>query len=117
VLNNLAWVLSEGLDQTREALTKIDLLIKLAGRRAENLDTRGVILSRMGRLDEAIKDLEEVAQAEPTGVHFYHLAQAYRKAGRDAEFRKALEKARQAGLNAETLDPTERAAFEAMRSL
>jgi tetratricopeptide (TPR) repeat protein len=117
VLNNLAWVLSEGLDQTREALDKIDLLIKLAGRRAENLDTRGVILSRMGRLDEAIKDLEEVARAEPTGVHFYHLAQAYRKAGRDAESRKAFEKARQAGLNAETLDPTERAAFEAMRSL
>jgi tetratricopeptide (TPR) repeat protein len=117
VLNNLAWALSEGLNQPSEALEKIDELINRAGRHTENLDTRGVILLRMGRTDLAIKDLEAVVQAEPTGLHFYHLAQAYQKAGRDAEFRKALEQARQAGLTTSTIDPAERAEFEALLKL
>jgi tetratricopeptide (TPR) repeat protein len=114
VLNNLAWALSEGLKQPSEALEKIGELINLTGRQAENLDTRGVILLRMGRIDLAIKDLEEVVQAEPSGLRFYHLAHAYQKAGRDADFRKALEQVRKSGLTTATIDPAERADFEAL---
>ena len=55
-----------------------------------------------------------MVQAEPSGLHYYHLAQAYQKAGRDAEFRKALDQARQAGLTTATIDPAERAEFEAL---
>jgi hypothetical protein len=40
----------------------------------------------------------------------------YQKAGRQAEFRKSLERARQAGLNGEMIDPTERVAFEALQN-
>ena len=104
VLNNLAWALSEGLKQPSEGLEKIEELIKIAGRQPESLDTRAMILLRMGRIEPAIKDLEDVVQAEPTGHHLYHLARAYRNAGRDAEFRKVLEQARQAGLSATMIE-------------
>ena len=63
VLNNLAWVLSEGMNQPAAALEKIDELIKLKGSNVESLDTRGVILLRLGRAEEAVKDLEQVTQA------------------------------------------------------
>ncbi len=113
-LNNLAWVLSEGLNQPEEALKKIDEVIRLTDRNANNVDTRGVILVRLGRFEQAIDELKWVVQAEPTGVHYYHLAQAYRKMGRDADFRKAFEEAKGAGLTAAVLDPAERADFEDM---
>ena len=111
-LNNIAWVLSEGLHQPSEALEKIDEVIQLTGRNPNNVDTRGVILVRLGRLDQAIDELKWVVQAEPTDLHYYHLAQAYRKMGRDADFRKAFAEAKRAGLTAAVLDPAERADFE-----
>jgi tetratricopeptide (TPR) repeat protein len=116
-LNNIAWVLSEGLHQPDEALEKIDEVIKLTDRNPNNVDTRGVILVRLGRFEQAIDELKWVVQAEPTAVHYYHLAQAYRKMGRDADFHKAFEEAKRAGLNAAVLDPVERADFEDMLKL
>ena len=116
-LNNIAWVLSEGLHQPSEALEKIDEVIQLTGRNPNNVDTRGVILVRLGRLEQAIEELKWVVQAEPTDVHYYHLAQAYRKMGRDADFHKAFEEAKRAGLTATALDPAERADFEDMLKL
>ena len=98
VLNNIAWALSEGMNQPSEAMEQIDELVRIAGRGAETLDTRGVILTRMSRLDEAIKDLEEAVKVSPTGIHLFHLAQAYQKAGRDAEFRKTRDQVRLTGL-------------------
>ena len=82
VLNNLAWALSEGLNQPEEGLACVDELIKTTGRDPEALDTRGVILTRLKRFDEAIKDLEEVIRAAPNGLHYFHLARAYNRAGR-----------------------------------
>jgi len=112
VLNNIAWALSEGLNQPTEALKRIDELIAFAGGRAEYLDTRGVILLRMGRIDEAIKVLETVVQAEPTGTHLFHLALAYQRASRDADCHKTFARARNAGLTLESVDLTERPSFE-----
>ncbi len=117
VLNNLAWALSEGMNQPSEALEKIDDLIGLVGRSAESLDTRGVILMRLHRLEEAAKDLEEAVRAEPTGSHQFHLAQVYKKLGRDADSRRAMDAARRAGLSATTIDPTERSVFESLIGL
>ncbi len=114
ILNNLAWTLSEGLHQPSEAMTHIEQFVKLSGRVPEALDTRGRVLIRLGRLDDAIKDLEEVVRAEPTGPHLYHLAYAYHKAGRGNEFRKTIEQMRRAGLTALALDPTERTEFETL---
>ena len=95
----------------------IDHVIQNVGRNPNDIDTRGVILMRLGRFDEAIQELKWVVQAEPTGVHYYHLAHAYRKAGRDAEFRKAREQMQQAGLTVADLDPDERTEFEALMKL
>ena len=116
-LNNIAWVLSEGLHQPAEALERIDKVIQLTGRTPNNVDTRGVILVRLGRLDQAIDELKWVVQKEPTNVHYFHLAQAYRKMGQDADFQKAFEEAKRAGLTSVVLDPTERADFEELLKL
>jgi tetratricopeptide (TPR) repeat protein len=114
VLNNLAWALSEGLNQPSEALEKIDELLAIAGPNPENLDTRGVILVRLGRAQEAVKDLEEAVKANASGLRLFHLAKAYKKLGRDDDARRLIERARQAGLNATTVDPTERPEIEAL---
>jgi cellulose synthase operon protein C len=114
LLNNLAWALSEGMDQPSDGLEKIDDLIRFAGRQPENLDTRGVILNRLGRPQDAVKDLEEAVKAEPTGSHLYHLALVYKKMDRIADFRKTLEAAKRAGLTAASVDLNERAELEAL---
>jgi tetratricopeptide (TPR) repeat protein len=117
VMNNMAWALSEGLNQPSEALELIDKLIKVAGRNGEYLDTRGMILLRLGRLQESVEDLEAAVKAEPNGTRYYHLALGYKRMGRDAESRKALKEAQRAGLTAAMLDPIERAEFESLIKL
>jgi tetratricopeptide (TPR) repeat protein len=109
VANNLALALSEGIGRPAEGLKLIDALIDREGRDPALLDTRGVILTRLGRLDEAIKDLEDVARARPNGLHHYHLARAYLKAGKTESFRQARELMRRDGLTPEGVDPMERA--------
>jgi tetratricopeptide (TPR) repeat protein len=106
--NNLAWALSEGLNRPAEALELIDALIRQVGRKAALIDTRGMILTRLRRYDEAIKDLEMVAASAPTGARLFHLAYAYREAGRSDAFRDALERARRLGLTSLQVDPGER---------
>ncbi|MDR3638835.1 MAG: tetratricopeptide repeat protein, partial [Isosphaeraceae bacterium] len=117
VLNNLAWALSEGLNQPAEGIELVDKLVRQVGRKPAVLDTRGMILIRMGRHDEAIKDLEEVAAAEPSGIHLFHLACAYHKAGRSKACRDSLERARRLGLSAHQIDPGERKLLEELLAL
>src|SRR5262249_12318166 len=57
-LNDMAWTLSEELKRPEEGLAKADEALKRVGRDPNLLDTRGVILTRLGKLDDAIKDLE-----------------------------------------------------------
>jgi tetratricopeptide (TPR) repeat protein len=109
VANNLALALSEGIGRPAEGLKLIDALIDREGRDPALLDTRGVILTRLGRLDDAIKDLEDVVRARPNGLHHYHLARAYLKAGQTESFRQARELMRRDGLTPEGVDPMERA--------
>jgi len=108
VLNNLAWALSEGLNKPAESLKHLDALLKIVGRDNQALDTRGMVLARLGRLDEAIHDLEEVIKSEPTAPHHFHLARVYHLAGRADDARRSLELARQAGLTPREVDPAER---------
>ena len=53
-----------------------------------------VVLTRLGRVVEAIRDLEDATRAEPDGAYFFHLARVYLQAGRDADSRSALARAR-----------------------
>ena len=107
-MNNMAWTLSEEMGQPDNGLDRIEVAIKRAGPQPHLLDTRGVILIRLGRTADAIKDLKAAAVTLPTGPIFYHLARACQKSGDPAEFEKYRDLARKAGLRPEQLQPSER---------
>ena len=107
-LNNMAWTLSEELGRAPEGFQKVEEAIAKVGRQSHLIDTRGVILLRLGKVDEAIKDLEAAVVTLPTAPIYYHLARAYKKAGREADFEKYRDLARKAGLRPEQLQPSER---------
>lgn len=108
-MNDMAWTLSEDLHQPEQALPRIDEVLQRVGRLPNFLDTRGVILTRLGKFDEAISDLEAAAAAQPSGPIYFHLARAYHERGRQDDFQKARDRAKQAGLRPERLQPSERA--------
>lgn len=60
-LNDLAWILAGELDDLDGAIRLADQAIKLYARNPHLLDTRGVVLWKLGRLDEAVRDLQESA--------------------------------------------------------
>jgi tetratricopeptide (TPR) repeat protein len=115
-LNNMAWTLSEYLDRPEEGLKQANEALERVGRQPYLLDTRGVIETRLGHLDLAIKDLEEAASAQPSATVSFHLARAYQKRGRMTEFRAWRDRARQAGLRPEQLEESDRSDWKAIMS-
>jgi tetratricopeptide (TPR) repeat protein len=115
-LNNMAWTLSEYLDRPEEGLKQANEALERVGWQPHLLDTRGVIETRLGRLDLAIKDLEEAARALPSATVSFHLARAYQKSGRMTEFRAWRDRARQAGLRPEQLEESDRSDWNAIMS-
>jgi len=111
-LNDMAWTLSENLNQPKEALDRANEVIERVGRRPSLLDTRGVILTRLGKFEDAIKDLEAATGATPSGPFLFHLARAYLKKGNRESFQKARARAHEAGLRPEQLQPSERADWD-----
>ena len=107
-LNNMAWTLSEDMNRPEDGLKRIDEALSRVGWQPNLLDTRGVILTRLGRLDEAINDLEAAAEALPAGSITFHLARAYKKKGRADDFQKALALLKKSGLRADQLEPSDR---------
>jgi tetratricopeptide (TPR) repeat protein len=93
-LNNLAWLLSECFQKPEEAAKLIDLAIQRLGPAPELLDTKGVILYRLGKLrgpDSALELLEE-AYATASVPHIaFHLARLYRDLGQEDQARRLLE--------------------------
>ena len=81
---------------------------------ADRLGTRGVILMRLGRLPEAIRDLEESIKLSPVSLTSYYLALAFHKAGRSADSALALDSARKAGLSPTDIDSPQRAEYYAL---
>ncbi len=114
ILNNLAWVLSEGLHRYDEAIPYAEQQVKILGENhAGALDTRGVILFRLGKkdpakLNRAIQDLEKVDKLEPAPLHDLHLARAYASAGRTPDAERYFARARQGGIAPKDIDPAER---------
>jgi hypothetical protein len=108
-LNNCAWILSEELGRPLEGLKRIETLIARSGGQPHTLDTRGVILIRLGQTDQAIRDLETAAGTIPSGPICYHLGRAYLAAGRSKDAARFFARAKVAGLKAEQLQPSERA--------
>lgn len=108
-LNNMAWTLCEALDQPEKALQWINLAIDQAPSVPPQFyDTRGVILTRLGRFDEAIADLERASQGPTRGPALAHLARAYHQADRPDAFQATLERIRAVRLRPEDLEPRDR---------
>lgn len=93
-LNNLAWLLSEYFEQPQQALPLIDRAIERVGPVPELLDTRGVILFRLGKIqgpDSALELLQEAYDTAPAPHIGFHLARVYAELGRVADARLLLE--------------------------
>ena len=66
----------------------------------------------LGRPEDAIKKLEDAVQQTPTGQRYFHLTQAFEKAGKRDAAKDAWQKAtKELLLNERTLHPLERADF------
>jgi tetratricopeptide (TPR) repeat protein len=118
-LNNLAWTLSESLDQPEEALTYVDKALEKTPGEPSIADTRGMILLRLKRYPEAIQVFTAAAQdarLTSPGVYpviLYHLARAYQADGKPLLAQQALDTAERVGFKKELLALEERADAEA----
>ncbi len=123
-LNNMAWTLAENLKKYDEAMKIIDEAIGRIGRRPSFLDTRGVILTRMGRHSEAITDLEAALQAatiisdgQPLSSIYFHLARAYLLNDQPDKAKTYFEAGKSVGLKAEQLESTEQEDFRKLLAI
>src|SRR5262249_39083373 len=106
-LNNLSWLLAQrGGDRTK-ALELIDRAITNMGRRADLLDTRGVVYLALGEPDKALADFKEAAADERTPTRLFHLAWAHFEAKDRATAARVLQDAKKAGLEPTKLHPVE----------
>ena len=117
VLNNLAWLLAVQEGNTAEAMTVVNQAIEAQGPDGNLLDTRGVISMLAGDTARAIADLTEAVAQQPLAVRYFHLAQAYHKAGNAVEARRAMRKARELELSKKDLHALEWKDYEPMLAL
>jgi tetratricopeptide (TPR) repeat protein len=116
-LNNLAWLLAVRENKGEEAQGMINRAIELAGPVGDLLDTRASVLLVLDRPDDAVKCLEDAVQQLPNGQRYFHLTQAFEKAGKREAARDAWIKAtKEMLLNEKTLHPLERADFSRFQS-
>ncbi len=94
VLNNLAWLISDRSEASKEALQLIDKAIQLAGPEGALLDTRGMILVRMGKLNEAMTDLKLAVEKAPDANHWLHLSYAQHQAKNTSDAARSWQKAK-----------------------
>jgi tetratricopeptide (TPR) repeat protein len=111
-LNNLAWLLALHEGKPAEALERVDAAVAVAGPADGLLGTRGVVLLKLGRVNDAVQDLEEAVAQRPTAPHYFHLWQARSAAKRATDAEKAALKAEELGLKATDLHVLERDDFE-----
>jgi Tfp pilus assembly protein PilF len=111
-LNNLAMVLCETPGGADEALSCVDRAMEAIGNRPELLDTRGWVLLRQARHEQAEAAFRDAMFSEPGSSRFrFHLALSLHGQGKSVAAREALEQAKHDGLDAELLSPAERVAL------
>jgi tetratricopeptide (TPR) repeat protein len=93
-LNNLAWLLAHREGGAAEARKYIDAAVNGIGRRADLLDTRGLVYLKLGNREAALADFQEAVAEAPTPTRLYHLARAYNEARDKTRAAQTLEDAR-----------------------
>ena len=117
VLNGLSWILAfRDSSRADEALRLIDRAIAIGNFNPLFLDTRAVVLFRAGRVDDALKAIENYRKAAPKYASFYvHMAWFYQAKGRLEEVRQAFQQAEALGYTTEGTDPLERPSMVKLR--
>lgn len=116
-LNNLAWLLaqrSSDPEKHREALARIESAVAGVGRRADLLDTRGLIHMKLGDNAAALADFRAAAADMPSPAHLFHLARAHYKSSDKTNAFKVLKLAQEQGLQASLLHPSEQSEYRRM---
>jgi tetratricopeptide (TPR) repeat protein len=76
-LEDRAAILAEGLGQTDAAIKALGQAIELAPERGQPRAGRGVLLARLGRRDEALRDAKEAERLDPRPEVLYQVAGIY----------------------------------------
>jgi cellulose synthase operon protein C len=116
-LNNLAWLLaqrSSDPQKHREALERIDSAVAGIGRRADLLDTRGLVQMKLGDTAAALADFRAAVADMPSPAHLFHLARAHYKSSDKTNASKVLKLAQEQGLQASLLHPSEQSEYQRM---
>ncbi|GEM_PF-306506 len=94
-LNDLGYLWADKNMRLQRAYRMIQQAVTAAPDNAAYRDSLGWVLYRLGRYQEAVKELEKAAEQEPDPVILDHLGDAYHAVGRTAEaveaWRRALE--------------------------
>ena len=116
-LNALAWELAlREPGKTDESLILVNRAIQFHGRLPSLLTTRGVVLIRANRFDQAVGDLRVARSSEPTNANFaFHLAWALQASGNIDAARKEFREAERLGMDTKRGDPLSRTVFERLR--
>lgn len=94
-LNNLAMLLADVDGKQAEALSVVDGALEERRDNVTLLDTKGLILMKDGRADEAIPHLERAVELScQLPIYCMHLAKALDQAGRENSARNWFDKAR-----------------------
>ncbi|MGH7224383.1 MAG: tetratricopeptide repeat protein, partial [Gemmataceae bacterium] len=114
-LNNLAWLLAQRSSDPhkhQEALARIEAAVAGIGRRADLLDTRGLVHMKLGQDAAALADFRAAAADTPSPAHLFHLARAHYKSSDKPNASKVLKVAQEHGLQASVLHPSEQSEYQ-----
>ena len=97
-INNLAWIMCEQRKQYQEALELAEKGLRIQPQYIDLIDTRGVINYRLGRSEQAVKDLTRAVELYPATssnmtVAMFHLARALAGAGQKVQAKEYLNQA------------------------
>jgi Tfp pilus assembly protein PilF len=114
VLNNLAFLLAVQ-NRPGDAKELIDEAIQIFGPTSDLLDTRAIVELSAKNAKQAIADLDLATVDQPTGLKYFHLAQAHLANKDQLAAAEAMKKALETyKLDRKDLAPAEQPKFDAM---
>jgi tetratricopeptide (TPR) repeat protein len=116
-MNNLAVLLALQGKKLDEALSLIEKAIEISGPLAAMLDSRACVYIARGEADKALEDAKEAVTDAPSAERLFHQAQALQLAKQEYAAASTMQRALNAGLTRETLQPPERKYFDQMQEL